>query len=283
MKLMQWNLKGSLKMTLQFVVLFTIVGLLYQTRMGYELTTPPEPENFDPPAEVRAGISPKVCVGTVDEQGALGYTKLLCPKNHAILSVSDQPGANKSGPGKFVQLEGLCCPLPSNDILTDEHIYSEMESCPDSYLATGGSGTCGESCTMRCTKINTKKYRLGPEKPSWYVKFKDAGRLHGQGSSERIFWEQITPGLRYGVLRVRQAYWASDGCLGVPFGVMLTSKKNKRCDGFLFRELQYLDGVPVKIIPDCAEISDPYSPNPECLDEANKSKAKQAVIIHKEY
>lgn len=278
MRLLQWNLKLSFKLAAQYIAIGLTLGYLYHTRMGYELTTPaPLPEQ-NPAPEVRRGLKPQICVGVNSDEPTFGYTKEQCPKHHAIYANSDVPGAHKTGPGRYVQLTGLCCPLPSDDILTDEHLYFEQETCPDQYVATGAGGDCEDKCTMRCTKINTKRYKLGPEKVAYYVKFADAGRLFGQGRTKRVFWENLPQALRYGINRTKHDLWASDGCLGVSLGSLLTRKNQKRCDGFFYRELQYLDGVPVKMFPDCEAISDLYSAKPQCLDAKRAGEAIKAVI-----
>jgi hypothetical protein len=267
MKLLQWNLRMSLRFIAWFTLFGMILGLIYETRFGYELMTPdPLPAPAVAPV-AREGIVPKVCVGF--KPGAIslpwGYEGGNCPKNSVYVANHDVGGSNKSGPGEFVQLTGLCCELPADDILTDRHTYSEFERCPDQYVATGGAGACEQGCTMRCTQINTKKYTLGPETVAYYVKDAEAGKLYGQGDTIRVHWQQLPESVRWGVLRSSHNEWTGDSCIGVPLGSMLVRKSSKRCDGFFYRELRYLDGVPVKIFPDCDTISDLYSPNPTCI------------------
>lgn len=277
MKLIQWNLRMSIQMTVTFLIIFAIVGFLYETRMGYELRTPPPLPTPAIAPEAREGVVPKPCVAYRPESASWGYENGNCPKGYAMFANHEVGGANKQGPGELVRLHGLCCPLPADDILTNRHTYSEFERCPDQYVATGGAGHCDDSCTMRCTQINTERYTLGPETMAYYVKDRNVGRLHGQGSAIRIHWQQTPIAIRYGLLRLEHNLWTGDGCMGVPPGSLLVRKSGKRCDGFFYRELQYRDGTPVKMLPDCAALSDPYHPNPQCLGPEDAHKAAPVV------
>ena len=280
-KLYQPNLRNSIKMLASYVLIGAIIGFCYHYRFGYDLIEfPPVPER-EIPAQVREGIEPKICVGFRPDEGKIGSTARHCPKNHAMFANNKVGGKNKSGPGNYVRLEALCCPLPANDILTDRHTYNEFEECPDQYVATGGSGRCQDKCLMRCTQINTKKYRLGTETVAWYFQHRTMSRLHGQGDTKKVYWDKLPASIRYGAGRRTHKTWSINGCIGVPLGSLLTKKNQKRCDGFHYRELQYLDGTPVKMLPDCQFISDPYASNPRCLDNESEIEVQPVVIIHR--
>lgn len=254
-----------------------MIGFLYEYRLGLDLLTPPPLPEPEVAPEARAGIVPKLCVGYLPEDKQWGYIGGNCPKNYAFVANLARGGKHKTGPAEFVPLIGLCCALPADDILTDRHVYNEFEECPDQYVATGGGGKeCQVNCSMRCTQINTKKYKLGVEHRSYYVRFAGGGRLHGQGSAAGIFWKQLPTAIRYAVGRISNFEWQRQSCLGYPLGALFTRKSGKRCDSFFYRQLQYLDSTPVKIFPDCAAVSDGYSSNPKCLaaDEAG-----EAVVV----
>ena len=127
---------------------------------------------------------PQVCIGA-NSDGSLGLssrqviaegTEFTCPRGYAFL------GANSRYSGRYppraVPVSGVCCPLPSNDILLDEHQYAD-ELCPKHYVATGtdsrrpcrkswnrltGATECAsdEGYFLRCTKINSARYSLSP-------------------------------------------------------------------------------------------------------------------------
>ena len=61
--------------------------------------------------------------------------------------------------------------------------------------------------------------------------------------------------------------------MGYPFGSLVVGKKNKRCQGVLFRQLVYrgLDGdrakgTPVEMYPKCSVVSSVFSTEPECQE-----------------
>lgn len=227
---------------------------------------------------------PSVCVGYDHAAKKWGYiwAELLgskeqgvwrhCAEHSAIFGVTDPGGTY--GPGKYIRIAANCCPLPAPDILTDSHVTAE-DSCPNDYVVTGNEnrGRCTEGpCLfkMRCTKINTKRYQLGKKK---------AGAFWGFGSNTTFFKEStiikradIPTAIRYSMSRQNLTYFLSSGCVGIPFGSLLVEKKNKFCRGFFFRELQYRGhpgdparGTPVRMFPDCDDISDIFDPDPDCI------------------
>ncbi len=213
------------------------------------------------------GHEPKICTGfdkKADKQH--GIAGDLCPPNYAYFLNYDRGIRNKSiKAGRVVSLAGPCCPLPADDILTDEHVYDAVESCPFNYVATGGTGNlgCGKSCTMRCTKINTDRYKLGEERMAMYWKRNLKQTSSGRGSADQIKWHHLPLALRYAAGRERKypvldlgiPPWANDGCVGVPFGSLLTKKTTYTCDGFFYRPLLFKDGSAVKMLPECRQIT----------------------------
>ena len=253
-----------------FTFFFAAFGMGFAAwyyRGGYDLI-PMYPLEFEgPPPEAREGMNPQVCV-TYDPVNFLwGQQSVNCPPNYAYYANQNESGANKEGPGEFVNIHGACCPLPSNDILTENHTYGEFERCPDQYVATGGSPRCIKGCTMRCTQINTDKFMLGPERLSYFVQAEAHYRYYGRGWTGRTLLAYVPIAIRYAIGRDAHNNWNQVGCVGIPFGSLLTRKTGKRCDGFSYRQLQYKDGTPVKMYPDCKDISSKYDPFPTCIKE----------------
>ncbi len=211
-----------------------------------------------------------LCLGYAEDKKSWGNFTGTCPKSYAFLSNQDPAGGNKSGPASRVPLHGNCCKLPFDDILTDQHVYNVIDKCPDNSVATGTNvdrlGQCTTNCGMRCTFINTEKYRLGDEQPAAYWKDERSGpALYGQGSAELAGFDDIPLALRYGIGREAHGSWDRDGCIGNPIGSLLVHKETKECSGFFYRELLYKDGTPVKMFPHCDAISDKFDPNAKCL------------------
>ena len=203
-----------------------------------------------------------------------------CPKDFALLRVEWMTGANRGAP--YLPIRGVCCPLPKG-ILTEEHSYVS-EHCPEESVATGartdeenaafgnGPGDRWENSVhlMRCTKINTKRFRLGPPAKTLRLGFQ-ADFDHWFYSSTFTSMGRIPIALRYGLSREGRYTFSTGGCIGYPWGSLLTGKMHKYC-GLEFRSLEYAGqagdppaGTPVKLYPDCISLDDPLSPAPRCL------------------
>jgi len=210
----------------------------------------------------------RVCIG-LDQKGIpMVWSAPNCPPNHAIIGEDDLGSRRKDGPGENVPVLGNCCPLPFDDILTEKHYYSVTSACPENSLVTGASrADCQRHCSVRCTEINTSKYKLGPERRSYY--WHRTWRFNKAGGSwlESMRFNDIPVAIRYSMSRETQKQWDIDGCVGVPFGSPLTRKETGRCSGFFHRQLLYLDGTPVPMVPRCLDVSDPYDPNATCVTE----------------
>lgn len=212
-----------------------------------------------------AGSAPSACIGYDTVKGKWGEEFRYCPAGYAFYGVDDPGGPE--GPANFIGTTGSCCPLPAADILTEEHVESEV-SCPENYIATGTRNwECSDkkSCSryMRCTKINTARYQLGEMTPGIYW---GDGAAGWQGS-QRTNWEAIPAGIRYSMGRKHNKEWDSDGCVGYPWGSLLAKKTSKYCSGMYFRQLQFAGidgdperGTPVKMFPDCDELENVNDP-----------------------
>ena len=246
-----------------------------------------DPRTFHPP------IAPRLCTGYREDTGTWGritgdgFSFSNCPPGTALFAVEDTGEGLSSavtGPAG-VKLEGDCCPLPAPDILTDRETFAISE-CPEGSIATGSSPfpriyTCTTQAAcdavvqsqqhyIRCTGINLDRYQLGPT---------GAGRYWGFGFSHRkdeavvTSRARIPAAIRYGIGRLFTKRWDVDGCIGYPWGSLLTKKTNGSCDGFFFRELQFRglegdppSGTPVPMYPQCEGIKGQNTANPICIE-----------------
>jgi hypothetical protein len=211
------------------------------------------------PAAMIPGSRPLPCLGYNSETKTWGEEYQSCPSGYAAYGVADAGG--KERPGEKIPAVQVCCPLPSPDILQKEEVYVR-ESCPEDHVATGSRldffrGDDGVQL-MRCTKINTGRYQLGAPRPALYW----GNGFAGWQGSERIEREEIPPAIRPAMGRQGRERWNREGCVGYPWGSMLTRKTAKYCGGFFFRELQFRGvpgdppaGTPVMMFPECRDVA----------------------------
>lgn len=218
-----------------------------------------------PPAVAVAGSMPQACISYNPSRNEWGEEFHTCAPGYASYGVADSGGKERDG--SMIPAVQYCCPVPSPDILTKEEIYVE-KICPENYVATGSKldFSKGEFTIqyMRCTKINSARYKLGDTHGALYF----GNGFAGWQASERIDREDIPAGLRFGIGRNSKDRWAEEGCVGYPYGSMLTEKHSKYCGGFLFRELQFTGlpgdppaGTPVKMFADCNQVDRLDDPN----------------------
>lgn len=211
---------------------------------------------------------PSVCVG-FNPEASRPWGELVeqCAEGYAVMSVDDPARATSTA---SALMRVLCCPLPSSDMLTDEHVEVE-EQCPEDFIVTGGSPPIAcETCPkkFRCTKINTDRYQLGAPTPAAY--WGSGMSMFHQGS--RIHKAAIPVALRFGVGRTGESAWDDDGCISEQWGSVLVTKSRSQCSNYLFRRFEYTGaikgdpapGTPVKVLPDCASISSPFDRFPKC-------------------
>ncbi len=183
-------------------------------------------------------------------------------------------GSGQYGPSD-APIDANCCPLPEQDILTDEHVEA-ISHCPDNFVVTGvtirlkcGSGKECER-PIRCTRINTDRYQLGSEQPGvfWGASVKASFPWK---EDKKIRVDELPLAIRYGVQRSQRRVFALAGCVGEPPGSLLVAKNSVRCKGFRYRELQYR-GVPgdapkgtaVKMFPECDKIDTVFASDAKC-------------------
>lgn len=211
------------------------------------------------------GSNPSVCIGYNVSTDRWGEEYQTCADGYAAYGVADAGGKNREG-AKIPAVQ-VCCPLPAKDILTKEEVYVR-ESCPEDYVATGSrlDFTQGDNGVqyMRCTKINNQRYQLAAPQPSLYF----GNGFAGWQGSQRIDREDIPAGIRYAMGRMTKDKWNKEGCVGYPYGSLLTDKTAKVCGGFKFRQLQFKglagdpdEGTPVQMFPECKDVSDLKNPS----------------------
>lgn len=220
-------------------------------------------------------LTPKICSGiyqlatessTTPKRGLVRSGS--CPANHALFSVRT-PTVSRYTAASDIPVSGFCCPLPSNDILTNV-TTTHTVSCPKNSIATGISSKGCDSCSnaLLCTEVNTQRYIVSDSSPGvvWGV----SSNPWKSGAS--LQEADIPPALRYGVNRIDNYADILNGCVAFPFGGVLAGKANKRCSGFTFRHLYFSGigndpkGVAVPMFPTCTVVVDIYSATPRCIE-----------------
>ncbi len=242
------------------IAAFVVVG----STIGVPQVDVPEPLSELEAVSI-AESQPQACFGFSPVNGKWAAAKQQCPANHVLFSIGDDGGKERSG--RTINVSSTCCPLPSPDILSDTHVFV-YEECPEEFIATGAREVpCDEQycpVLMRCTRINTDRYQLGSTTAAKYW-----GNGHaGWRNSERIDHEDIPLGIRFSVGRNDGKGYGADGCVGYPWGSLLTKKSGKYCSSYGFKQLQFSGrsqdpsaGTPVKMFADCDEVHHPHSPN----------------------
>ena len=188
-----------------------------------------------------------------------------CPKDHAVFATG-LPQRIDSG---VAIRSWQCCPLPSEGILTENKSVVEKR-CPLNSIVTGFSpgGSC-PGCAQRliCAEL-AQGYALSPGNSGAYWGNGRAARY----SEKQLLWSDVPVAIRYALGRRSIDAWHGDGCIGYPWGALITAVDSQNsCDGVEFRQLLKAnagDGgggeVPVPMIPQCSELRDPFSPLSGC-------------------
>ncbi len=188
----------------------------------------------------------------------------FCPEHYAFMEIDD------AGPVAL----GTCCKLPKSDILTKSFEWMPS-ACPDDSILTAIQlypileviDNKKQRPYYRCSKINTAKYMLGPP---------TEGILYGEGGSLSIVSEdldrsRIPLAARKGFGMIAAGASDPDGCVGKPWGALLTGIKGRDCHQRTFRTLLRKSDngppVPVPVLPKCAKLLDIYDPSRGCIPE----------------
>lgn len=203
---------------------------------------------------------PAVCLGyhpfaALGAPSKWGNQSSFCPPGSAYFGALEGlvPDAARNA------VLGSCCRLPRADILLDEHLTATVE-CPDGYVITGSEGMAPSLPTkLRCTRINSLRYSLGPLREGRYW----GNGLSSRGQSEQLQLTDIPAAIRSAIGRADDVSWALDGCVGTPIGALLVKKGGKHCQESGYRELLE-DRKPVTMFPDCREIENIFDPTSGC-------------------
>lgn len=222
-----------------------------------------------------------VCTGYNPEKKAWGWSGhsdgawIKCPPHAAFPGVAKPPDHLFA---KSILIFANCCPLPSPDILTTEHITVEKQ-CPDGFIATGlevrgcPKEDSGKKCirSLRCTAINTSRYSLGAVHHGVHWGVSTASSFPWR-ERKRIRQDELPPAIRYGISRITRVEFSENGCVGDPVGSLFVGKTDTTCGGTLWRQLFHkrekgdpLNGTPVEMFPKCIRIENVLSTHLTCI------------------
>lgn len=191
-----------------------------------------------------------------------------CPEDYAYMAADD--GAGTRGNSERLWTNALCCRLPRG-VLTRERMEVPFE-CPDGWVGSGGRNSSDDQDSLKpliCTKINTDRFRLGPNVPGSYW---GAGQsMRGQDRVRSL--SEIPIAIREAIQRRTFHEFDLDGCVGDPPGSLLINKGRGVCRTFSFRQILYRgvpgdppDGTPVQLLPHCSALENGYDPGSGCRE-----------------
>jgi hypothetical protein len=173
------------------------------------------------------------CDGTVDED----CTPPVAPQRCAPGVLTQALSGQSCGPNQAVYLVDdsdrranyLCCPLPATDILMPGSVVRGT-TCAPGEVATGAEGLFN----LRCSAINTVRYRLGePVTPCYF----GSGSAGGSGAT-RCSSHPTT------FTTLQQQFFGSDGCSGQPYGALFVAHSGRDCGQMRSAPLQYTGAIP---------------------------------------
>lgn len=230
----------------------------------------PVPESFadsDPTAPI------SLCSGWNSETHSWGLTGITtstdtegnCPKNHALTVVRFAGGGKR--PASQYVVAGTCCELPAG-ALSEYHQYVEQR-CDAESVVTGVkrlivSGNSTDELRLRCSKINTESFTLGPVSSGLYTQWFLHLRMWFADSTT---YARIPYALRIGAGRIAKFGWDRSLCVGIPWGALFTGRTHKYCHNHEFRQLfRKQDGgsVPAIDYERCLAVDDQYAEEPRC-------------------
>lgn len=222
---------------------------------------------------------PRICSGYDSQRGVWGMKAvkalLRSKDNQWFYCGPDQAyyGIRVPRPGRIASVLANCCPLPSADILTDEHIVSS-KPCPPGYVVTGtlwqdAEANCGKYCLgkMRCTRINQGRYRLGPRKigVAWGP---DVTAAFPWKEVKQIRRDEIPPAIRFGISRLERDVFTYSGCVGDPFGSLFVGADDHACKNTYWQQLfkrESSGDTPITMFPRCLRVTGVLSQTPKCV------------------
>lgn len=222
-------------------------------------------------ADTITELHPRPCVAYHRSRERWGWSWLRpisedarCDEGYAVFEV-DNPGTTR--PHWF-----NCCPLPSPDILTSEHVWAEA-LCPEGYVVTGlkGIATGATARMLHCTRINTNRYRLGARVPGvpWGIGRSDLLRFQPKKLRKTDVANSIAGSFgRRGI-----GFWDTNGCTGSPIGSLFVGGSGNDCSMAKFQQLFFKEldsnsdeSYPITMYPHCAKRIDLFDPDPKCIE-----------------
>lgn len=202
----------------------------------------------------RSSFAPSICHGIDGRPPAAPRERVSCSDDGGFIA----SGTTTDGASL------VCCPLPARDLLERERVTAEGR-CPDGHIVTGIEKSYADGRVMlQCARINEARYALDVPTPGTSWDFVTG--------LSRLRRSDLPAAIRDGVGRLSHRQWAQEGCLGDPVGSLLTSVPSATCSEALFAQVRWRgnDGDPaagtkVSLFEDCREISDRFSPRPQCI------------------
>ncbi len=173
------------------------------------------------------------CDGEVDEDCTPPVVPVMC----SVATMTHVVGATDCAPDQAVYMmdDGtgpnfICCPLPAPDILAATPAQLRGTQCQPGEVITGAAG----AYNLRCTAINTTRYRLAPAQLPCYF---GSGAAGGSGVSG-------CAGHPTSFSVLANNYFGSDGCSSQPYGSLFVRQAGKDCEDMAASQLQYTGAVP---------------------------------------
>ncbi len=218
-----------------------------------------------------SGPGPYVCLGFQPGDPIFFWraSSATCPNGHALMGISIPKHSERWAASAIPRF--ACCPLPAEDILLDQTVEG-TDVCPEDSIAVGMVPGWGcQSCPQRllCQRINRTRYALGEPNLGVYW---GTGRFRDR-NDRQVLRTDIPIALRYGLGRTGLQTWDVDGCVGFPWGSVLTRMPGPRsCNQAEFRAIVFAENEgsgaatrPVPMLPECRTITDPTDPSSGCL------------------
>lgn len=163
-------------------------------------------EDCEPPPAVPIGCTAETLTHVV---GAAD-----CAANSAVYMMDDGDGPNF-----------ICCPLPTEDILSDDPPQVRGSNCNSDEVITGAVSRFN----FRCTRINSHRYSLtAPLLPCYF----GSGSSGGGGVSH-------CSGHPHSFTVLHNNYFGSDGCSGQPYGSLFVRQDGDDCRDLGASQLVY--------------------------------------------
>lgn len=215
---------------------------------------------------------PQICHGNIHQRlWRWGAAEVGCRAGHALFAL--QPSVQSLPRDGEPPLEGVCCALPDQSMLTAERVKAEG-LCPEGTIATGvdrNGVDSAEGLQVSCSPVDPNRYTLGPVRPG--VKW------HSPARGDGVDWADAPAGVRYAMGRRSRDVWESHGCAGRDWNDVFVGRTGPACDHYFYRTVlhrEMKDGSeilsPVQMFPDCKEIRGIFTLNPRCVTSRREAR-----------